>query len=106
MGVAKDADAASVSAGDQIGFTITLTNSGAGIARSVSASDLLPATPGTAWTIDAGGSSSGCKIDTGTLHCSLGALAPKASRIVHLTAPTGAAACGSLENTAAASATN
>src|SRR5436305_1738296 len=44
--------------GDQIGFTITLTNSGAGIARNVTANDTLPANAGTSWSIDAANSRS------------------------------------------------
>src|SRR5207249_286921 len=41
--VAKSADNASVSAGDAIGFTVTVTNNGTGIARNVSLNDALPA---------------------------------------------------------------
>src|SRR5436305_10632835 len=57
----------SVSAGDQIGFTITLTNSGAGIARNVTGNDTLPSNPGTSWSIDAAHSDSGWSITAGAL---------------------------------------
>src|SRR5207249_7974657 len=40
--VAKSADNASVSAGDAIGFTVTVTNNGTGIARNVALNDALP----------------------------------------------------------------
>src|SRR4029078_6759780 len=47
--VDKTADAASVSAGEQIGFTVTLTNHGAGEAKGVQFTDVLPA--GLTWSI-------------------------------------------------------
>src|SRR5437016_14458150 len=62
ISISKLADAATVSAGDQIGFTITLTNSGAGIARNVTGNDTLPTNPGTRWSIDAAHSDSGWSI--------------------------------------------
>src|SRR5438034_295167 len=45
--VAKSADNASVSAGDAIGFTVTVTNNGTGIARNVALNDALPTDAGT-----------------------------------------------------------
>ena len=50
--IAKVADNPSVSAGDQIGFTITVTNNGTGTARNVAVNDPLPTAPG-AKSIDA-----------------------------------------------------
>jgi uncharacterized repeat protein (TIGR01451 family) len=41
--VEKTADAATVNAGDQIGFTVTLSNIGTGQANGVSFTDALPA---------------------------------------------------------------
>src|SRR5438128_866715 len=41
------------SAGDPIGFTVTVHNAGAGIARGASATDTLPNPAGTTWSIDA-----------------------------------------------------
>src|SRR6185369_8694959 len=52
--VAKVADAASVDAGDTIGFTITVTNPGPGAAKGVTLSDVLPTDAGTSWTVDGG----------------------------------------------------
>src|SRR4029079_19809278 len=40
--VEKTADAASVSAGEQIGFTVTLKNTGAGQAKGGQVTDVLP----------------------------------------------------------------
>src|SRR5205823_6039601 len=49
VSMAKVADADSVSAGDQAGFTVSLTNNGTGNAYDVTASDNLPG--GTTWSI-------------------------------------------------------
>ena len=47
------------SAGDTIGFTVTVTNTGAGTAKGVTVSDTLPTDAGLNWTLDddAGGAS-------------------------------------------------
>src|SRR5207302_129758 len=53
--VTKAADAASVSAGAPIGFTVTVSNSGTGTAKGVTLSDALPggnAAHPVHWTID------------------------------------------------------
>ena len=47
--VDKVADAASITAGDQIGFTVTLKNTGKGQATGIQFTDVLPA--GFAWSI-------------------------------------------------------
>src|SRR4029077_3495099 len=52
--VSQTADAAYVSAGAGIGFTVVLSNSGAGMATGLSVTDNLPAGNGVNWTIDAG----------------------------------------------------
>ena len=41
-----------MSAGEQIGFTVTVTNTGLGTAKGVSVTDTLPTNAGTNWTID------------------------------------------------------
>jgi uncharacterized repeat protein (TIGR01451 family) len=73
--IVKKADAKSVSAGDQIGFTLTVSNSGSGDAYGVRVHDVLPTNPGLAWTIESQGSGWGsvvppkCAITAGTLDC-------------------------------------
>src|SRR4029077_19354271 len=57
--ISKVADDASVSAGSQIGFTVTLSNGSAGTATGLSVTDNLPAGTGVIWTIDAGNSDPG-----------------------------------------------
>ena len=52
----KTADAAQVSAGEQIGFTVTVFNIGTGDAKDVTLSDPLPANAGLNWSIQSSGS--------------------------------------------------
>src|SRR5439155_19106494 len=59
-GITKVADHTQVNAGDPIGFVITVTNTGAGTAKNVTVTDPLPTNAGLSWSIDAGGSDSGC----------------------------------------------
>src|SRR6185503_4176457 len=54
ISIEKTADASSVSAGERIGFTITVTNAGPGAATGVTVTDTLPANPGLNWSIVAG----------------------------------------------------
>ena len=99
----KTADAGTVSAGTSIGFTLTATNTGSGPATSVTLTDNLPANAGLAWAIDAGNSDAGCSINTApnpdVLTCNWGTLNPGASKTVHITSPTTAASCGTVDNT-------
>jgi len=98
--VTKTPDQGTVSAGDTIGFTITASNSGAGSASGVTVTDTLPTDAGLSWTIDAAGSDSGCSITAGVLTCNFGTIAAGGSKHVHITSPTSAATCGSVNNTA------
>ena len=98
--VTKTPDQGTVSAGDPIGFTITASNSGAGSASGVTVTDTLPTDAGLSWTIDASGSDSGCSITAGVLSCNFGTIAAGGSKHVHITSPTTAATCGSVDNTA------
>src|SRR5207247_10870884 len=75
-----------VSAGDPIGFDITVTNNGAGTAHSVTMSDSLPTGSGISWSISP--AVSGCSIAANVLSCSFGDMAPSASKLVHVTSPT------------------
>src|SRR5438045_3777078 len=102
--VAKSADNPSVSAGDAIGFTVTVTNNGTGIARNVALNDALPADAGTSWSIDGGtyATYTTCAIAGGTLSCGPSDLAGGAAYTVHLSSPTTAATATSspVDNTA------
>jgi uncharacterized repeat protein (TIGR01451 family)/LPXTG-motif cell wall-anchored protein len=91
LNIAKTADAESVDVGSPIGFTVTVTNDGAGTATDVDISDPLPTGPGITWTIDADPLKThgplSCSITSGTLHCT-GSLAADATQVVHVTSPT------------------
>src|SRR6185369_11890183 len=100
--VEKSADAASVSSGDQIGFTVTVSNIGTGNAAGLSFTDALPA--GLTWTIDP--ASTGWSIAGGNLVYTPTTLAAGANTTVHVKATTSADNCGPVSNTASASATN
>ena len=106
LGISKVADDSVVSAGDTIGYTITVTNSGAGTAKGVVVTDTLPTNDGLVWTIDAANSDSGCSIAAGDLTCNFGDMASGTSKHVHLTSPTTAATCGEVVNAASATTTN
>jgi uncharacterized repeat protein (TIGR01451 family) len=69
--ILKTADHAQVSAGDQIGFTLTVWNSGDGDAKGVKLSDPLPTNPGLSWQIAGQGAgwNSTCKITGDELDC-------------------------------------
>jgi uncharacterized repeat protein (TIGR01451 family) len=100
-----------VSAGDEIGFDITVTNTGDGTALGVSVSDPLPA--GVDWSADdPTGDTTGvdCEI-TGsvgsqTLSCTDASMAADDSFSVHVSGLTDAADCGTVSNTASVSTTN
>src|SRR5205085_1257358 len=49
--IVKTADAAQVNAGQQIGFTLTVSNTGSSAATGVNLSDVLPANANLSWTI-------------------------------------------------------
>jgi uncharacterized repeat protein (TIGR01451 family) len=109
LALTKVADAASVTAGSTIGYTITLTNTGAGTAHGVKVSDTVPTNAGLAWVIDAAGTTGTWTLSGGIL--SFGGasgvdLAAGTSVHVHITSPTTAATCGTVNNSAAASSTN
>ena len=102
--VLKVADADPINAGDPIGFTITVTNLGPGLAKSVTLTDSLPA--GIVWSVN----SASCSIDTApnpdVLSCNFSDMASGASAGVHLTGTTDATDCGTIPNTATVGATN
>src|SRR5690242_11044016 len=69
--IVKTPDAAQVSAGDQIGFTLTVYNAGDGDAHGVKLTDTLPVKAGLNWSIASQGSgwADSCSIDLGVLTC-------------------------------------
>src|SRR5438309_1297054 len=49
IALVKDADHATVNAGDDVGYTITATNTGAGVAHGFTITDALPTNTGLSW---------------------------------------------------------
>ena len=106
LAISKVADDATVSAGDPIGYTITVTNNGAGTAKNVVVTDTLPTNAGLTWTIDGGTGAADCSITAGVLTCNFGDMGPGDSFTVHLSSPTTAATCGQVVNAASATTGN
>ena len=106
LNITKIADDQSVSAGDPVGYTITVTNNGQGTAKNVVVSDTLPTNGGLNWSIDGGTGAQDCSITNGVLTCTFPSIAPGASVTVHLTSPTTAATCGEVVNSASATSSN
>jgi uncharacterized repeat protein (TIGR01451 family) len=103
--IIKTADAAEVSAGHPIGFTLTVYNDGSGDATGVKLSDPLPHNAGLSWSIDSigtGWGASGCSISGSTLSCggANGVTVPAGTTFagstftVHITSPTTSATGG------------
>jgi uncharacterized repeat protein (TIGR01451 family) len=111
LSVTKTADEpSSVAAGSTIGFTIVVTNSGAGSATGVSLTDELPTDDGLDWTID-DGTGPGCSISATlplTLSCPIGNLAAGTSFTVGISSLTTAdtVADSPVDNTATITAGN
>jgi uncharacterized repeat protein (TIGR01451 family)/MYXO-CTERM domain-containing protein len=108
LDITKTADASTVNAGEQIGYTITVTNNGDGVAKSVTMNDVLPTDPGLSWSFNNVTGGWNCAIALGTLTCggSNFNLAAGASASVHIYSPTTAATCGTVENGASAASLN
>ena len=96
----KTADATTVNAGAQVGYTLSVTNGGPAALTQVQITDTLPSTAGTSWSISP--ARAGCQISGGVLRCSFGRLAKSASASVHIVSPTTAASCGTISNSASA----
>jgi uncharacterized repeat protein (TIGR01451 family) len=100
--ITKVADDDVVSAGTDVGFTITVWNDGPGTAYDVTVEDELPS--GLDWTIDP--AVDGCAITDGVLACDLGDLEDGDQVVIHLSAPTDESQCGSYDNLAMVDASN
>jgi uncharacterized repeat protein (TIGR01451 family) len=101
--ITKTADDDSVNAGENIGFTITVTNNGAAEATGVTFSDLLPAGSGVDWSEspDNPNCSIGGSPPTQTLTCGPVTLAANGGSLsVHVQSATTGASCGTYPNTA------
>ncbi len=104
--IAKAADAAQVNAGDPIGFTLTVFNTGNGDAHGVTLTDTLPTNAGLNWSIDAQGAgwAGSCAIAAGTLSCGpvtvpAGTTQGASTLTVHITSPTTSATAGNCSTT-------
>ena len=97
--ITKTADASPVNAGTNIGFLLTVSNSGPGTAHGVVLTDTLPTNAGLSWTVDGGTAAATCLISSGVLTCNIGDLASGASATVHISSPTTTATCGTVNNT-------
>ncbi|RNL80148.1 DUF11 domain-containing protein [Nocardioides marmorisolisilvae] len=107
----KVADADTVTAGDQIGFTVTASNGddeGTGTAKGVEIDDPLPGGDGISWGIDT--APDNCAITDGdsgqTLHCDAVDLGPGDSEVIHVVSDTTNDSCATYDNTATLTATN
>jgi uncharacterized repeat protein (TIGR01451 family) len=110
LALGNTTDAPTVSAGSQIGFTVSLTNSGTDAATGVSVTDLLPSRTGVNWAIDSANSTPGDWSITGSPpNQSLAGPATVAGATethVHLVSATTAGSCGAFTNSAAFDSSN
>ncbi len=103
--VLKTANSATASVGEQVGYTITVTNTGGGSASDVTLTDALPA--GLNWSISsqtATAFSITGPVNSQVLTGNIGTLAPGASTSVTITAT--AISAGTIINTATVSSSN
>ena len=96
--VNKTPDNGTINAGDTATFTIVVSNSGPGTAKTVTLDDALPG-PVT-WSLAPGSRRRAASVVANALHCDLGDLASGASVTVVLTAPTTPATCTTYNNNA------
>ena len=102
--LSKTADSATVSAGSQIGFVVTLNNTGVGAATTVALNDPLPAGTGVSWSLAApvtGWSITGSAPNQ-ALAYSATSLAAGGSTSAHVISSTTAASCATYKNVAKA----
>ncbi|MGH2549997.1 MAG: hypothetical protein ACRDHN_11430, partial [Thermomicrobiales bacterium] len=95
------------SAGDQIGFTVTLTNVGDGTARNVNVIDTLSNFTGNNWSLDEANSDDGCSVSGGSsLVCLWGDVPAGGTLSAHIVSTTDSWSCHEIENTAGGFASN
>ena len=102
--LSKTADSATVSAGSQIGFVVTLRNTGVGPATTVAINDPLPGGSGVSWSLAApvtGWSITGTA-PSQTLAFSAASFAAGANTSVHVVSSTTSASCATYKNVAKA----
>jgi uncharacterized repeat protein (TIGR01451 family) len=106
--IVKTADAAQVSVGSPIGFTLTVSNDGSGDAHGVTLSDTLPTNAGLAWSIASQGAgwNGSCAIAAGKLTCGpvtvpAGTTQAASTFTVHITSGTTGATGGDCPETGA-----
>jgi uncharacterized repeat protein (TIGR01451 family) len=117
--IAKTADAAKVTVGQDVGFSMTVWNSGNGDAHGVMLNDKLPTNSGLSWQVAGQGAGWGgsCTINNGTLSCGpvtvpAGTTQAASTFTVHVTSPTTAATggdcpgSGTVDNTGTVTTTN
>jgi uncharacterized repeat protein (TIGR01451 family) len=104
--ILKTADAAQVNVGSPIGFTMTVSNDGAGDAHGVMLNDTLPSNSGLSWSIASQGAgwNGSCAIAAGKLTCGPvtvphGTTQAASTFTVHITSPTTGATGGDCPNT-------
>jgi uncharacterized repeat protein (TIGR01451 family) len=106
----KKADSATVAAGQQVGYTLTLKNTGTGIAKTVSLTDTLPNSPsGLSWSLDPANTPSQCGISTANpqvLSCTWATIAAGQTYTIHVVSATSATTCGTISNKASATSSN
>src|SRR5262245_47981503 len=102
VSVTKVADDGTISAGQNAGFTITVSNDGPGTATNVTLHDPLP--NGVSWHESP--DNPDCTITAGVLDCSFGDIVEGDGASVHIVGTTDQADCGTLTNTATVAADN
>ena len=113
VSITKTADASPVNAGDGIGFTVEVKNTGTGLAKGVSLSDPLPGGSGSGvtWAVDGATGTPAKFVLAGaqgsqTLSLVANTLPAGADYVIHITATTSKSECGVYDNTATLTTTN
>jgi uncharacterized repeat protein (TIGR01451 family) len=87
LAITQVADHATVSTGDPVGFTVTITNNGNGTANNVTLTDTLPIYPELSWSVS-GTDAASCTITEAIVSCNFGDMPPGEVKTIRLTSPT------------------